>query len=559
MNKRIIAAAILALPLAMMAQTAIDAYQLSRYDLRGTARFMSMGGAFTALGGDLSTLGQNPAGIGVYRKSEVGITADIDIQGTKTITPTGSFNNDQTKAYCTNLGYVGSFYTGLDIMPYFQFGFNYGRAASFDRRYKGTNGAMNASLTSYLAGYTNTEKWSTYDLSVDCYNNGYAPWLSILGYNGFIINAIEGSTSYTPLWGDSTTGSSTFDVEEKGYVDEYNINFGGNFTDIVYWGIGLGITDIEYTQRAYYGENMRNTNTPNLEIRNQYVDETGEIVNCPPYLDSNGTYQSGNGSFGLSNYKHISGTGFNFKVGLIVRPIEQLRIGLAVHTPTYYNLDQNSFGDLDYDYSTMPATATPGMKYTGTPEYNVSYKIRTPWRLMLGVAGVIGSKGIVSLDYEYRPYQNMTVKSDAGFNYENPSFDPNADLKGDIKSYYDAAHIIRLGAEYRISPQFSVRAGFAYESTPTSATVREGRDMVYTSNPDDTGTNPAYTLDNQAVYYTAGLGWHHNGFYADAAYVHKYRSSTYHPFTPNTYTADPASSKVEMSSNNIVISVGYKF
>ena len=37
----------------------------------GTARFMSMGGAFTALGGDISTLSQNPAGIGVFRTSEM--------------------------------------------------------------------------------------------------------------------------------------------------------------------------------------------------------------------------------------------------------------------------------------------------------------------------------------------------------------------------------------------------------------------------------------------------------------------------------------------------------
>ena len=77
MNRRIIIAALAPLPLLMGAQTAYDAYQISRYDLRGTARFMSMGGAFGALGGDLSVLGQNPGGIGVYRKSDIGITLDI--------------------------------------------------------------------------------------------------------------------------------------------------------------------------------------------------------------------------------------------------------------------------------------------------------------------------------------------------------------------------------------------------------------------------------------------------------------------------------------------------
>ncbi len=66
------------------AQSAIDAYSLSQGDLRGTARFMSMAGAFGALGGDLSTLNQNPAGIGVYRSSEIGVTVDFDMQSMKT-------------------------------------------------------------------------------------------------------------------------------------------------------------------------------------------------------------------------------------------------------------------------------------------------------------------------------------------------------------------------------------------------------------------------------------------------------------------------------------------
>ena len=64
------------LPLTLSAQSPVDAYNLSQTELRGTARFMSMGGAFTALGGDLSTLNQNPAGIGIYRSSEVGLTLD---------------------------------------------------------------------------------------------------------------------------------------------------------------------------------------------------------------------------------------------------------------------------------------------------------------------------------------------------------------------------------------------------------------------------------------------------------------------------------------------------
>ena len=114
MNRRIIIAALAPLPLLMGAQTAYDAYQISRYDLRGTARFMSMGGAFGALGGDLSVLGQNPGGIGVYRKSDIGITLDIDSRSISS--PDDSRN--RTNVSVSNLGYVGSVYTGSEIMQF---------------------------------------------------------------------------------------------------------------------------------------------------------------------------------------------------------------------------------------------------------------------------------------------------------------------------------------------------------------------------------------------------------------------------------------------------------
>lgn len=82
MNKTLLIALSLSLSAGtMMAQSAVDAYSISRGgDLRGTARFMSMGGAFTALGGDISTLNQNPGGIGLYRSSDLSLTLDLEPQ-----------------------------------------------------------------------------------------------------------------------------------------------------------------------------------------------------------------------------------------------------------------------------------------------------------------------------------------------------------------------------------------------------------------------------------------------------------------------------------------------
>ncbi len=541
MNKRILFALSAALALPVMAQTAIDAYQLSRYDLRGTARFMSMGGAFGALGGDLSTLNQNPGGIGVYRKSEIGFTLDIDMQSTQTKSTIDKIKESQTKVGVNNFGYVGSAYTGSDIMPFFNWGFSYGRVNSFNRRYRGSVD-MNGSLSNYIAGFTTADGWDSGYLEsseANYWDRNHAPWLSLLAYNSFMINPVGGTTNqYNGLWKNGATyGVSDFDVEEKGFVDEYEINLGGNFNDIVYWGIGVGITDIDYQQAVYYEEYLNNACIP-------VIDQGGNVVAGQPQQTP------GDVGFGLDSYKHINGTGVNVKAGLIVKPINELRLGFAVHSPTYYNLNQSNDGIVDYGYGYNTDPLKPG--YTESPIESYSWKFRTPWRMMVSAAAVLGSSAIVSVDYEYRPYQNMVTKFADG--------DDCNDVNGDIKNYYKAANIICLGAEYRVTPNFSVRAGYAYESTPTGAEVRNDEMMVYTSSPYDTGTTPSYTLDNSTQYITCGLGYRYKNFYADAAYVHKSRTSEFHPYTgSNGYTANPYTAEVKDNNNSIVLSLGFKF
>ncbi len=539
MNKRVISAIAAVLPLAVMAQTAVDAFQMSRSDLRGTARFMSMGGAFGALGGDLSTLNQNPGGIGVYRKSDVGITLDIEFQKSTSTTSLMSYSQNQTKAAVNNVGYVGTSYTGSDIMPYFNWGFTYNRAASFNRHYRGAS-TMSASLSNYIAGYTSNENWTTGELSGtnDNYFYGGAPWMSILAYNSFMINPVNSSsTTYNGLWSNGvTTGENEFEVEEQGYVDEYEFNVGGNLQDVVYWGIGFGITDIEYKQNVYYQEFLNNATIPVENL-------AGDVVAGPA------TATSQDVGFGLDSRKRITGSGYNFKVGVIFRPINEFRLGFAVHTPTYYDLQQTNDGVVDYGYGYSDGQLKPGS--TGSPVESVDWKFRTPWRLMASAAFVIGSNAILSADYEYRPYQSMSLKDDHGneFTYATQN----------VKDYYKAANIVRIGAEYRLTSNFSLRAGYSYESTPTGSEVRDNGVAVVTSGPYDTGTTPSYTLDNSTQYITCGIGYRNNGFYVDAAYVNKNYKSEFHPFTPNNYTAVQPGAEIKTSNNNIVLTVGYRF
>lgn len=550
MNIRILSAIVATLPVLAYSQTAIDAFQLSHSDFRGTARYMSMGGAFGALGGDLSTLNNNPGGIGLYRKSELGVTLNIEASSIKSATSIMTQSTSQTKVSVPNFGYVGAAWLGNDVMPYFTWGVSYGRIVNMNRRYKG-QARMNGSLYNYVAQYS--DGYTSNQLSAEGTDNGgysspdYIPWLSILSYNGMAINPIGSTSQYQGPWqndhvnsnGDRTpsTGISEFDVDEHGYVDEYAIDFGGNIMNTVYWGMGFGITDIELTQNTHYTEDIKNA---------VIMDPTAEL----------GELEIGNANTTLSNYKHIDGTGFNFKLGVIVRPINALRIGFAFHTPTYYNINQSSGADLNYDYTFFNPDGY-NRNYSGTPNDYRSWKLRTPWRMQVSAAGIIGTSGIISMEYEYRPYQNMNLRSDYG--------DELTNYNQDIKTYYKAANILRFGAEYRILPQLSIRAGYVHESTPTGTAISNNEVTVYTSNPDDTGTNPAYALDNSTQYITCGLGYRYKNFSIDAAYVYKHRTSEYHSFTPNDafdtagLTATPYQAKLTENYNNIVLTATLRF
>ncbi len=526
MKKEIVAAILGSLPVMLMAQSqsAMDAYQLSQSDLRGTARFMSMAGAFGALGGDLSTLNQNPGGIGVYRSSELGFTFDISMQSSKTTSMGQSKSSDQTKVYCNNFGYVGTVNLNSEIMPTFSWGATYARTASFDRIYRGSIPSLSTSMSNYVASFTGG--WapdeldnSSYGLYENPYQGSNAPWLSILSYNAYLINPIGATSEYEGLFGRGTQGDAMFDVRERGYVDEYSINFGGNIMNTVYWGIGFGITDIEYRQEALYDEQLNG-------IPSQIPDE-------PAY----------DGYYELKNETFIRGNGFNFKAGLIFKPINEFRLGFAIHTPTYYDLQHETWGMINYDYSVGDFYGT---EYTdnGYISYYDS-QMKTPWRLIASAAGVIGGKGIISFDYEYVANSDMAVQDEYGDTY--------TDIEGDIKNYYQASNVIRIGGEYRITPQFSVRAGYSYKSSPAKSEAVDNEEYIYT-----VGTNPAYIFDDTTQYVTAGLGYRYKGFYVDMAYVYKNRESTWYAFTKFDNHETPKA-KISDKNNSLVFSLGYKF
>ncbi len=554
-------------------QGAVDAFQLSQPDMKGTARFMGMAGAFGALGGDLSTLSQNPAGIGVYRSNELGFSLNLDCQSSTSEAQGFKHDMSQTKFLLNNIGAVLTMRLPSETLPNLNFGFTYNKGASFNRIYGGNIPKLSNSLSTYIAGISNAENLTENDVvstdNYDPYNptdGGYpAPWISILGYDSYLITPTGSgeNTRWYGQWGEGTTGSGSFKVQEKGSVDEYNIAFGGNIKNVLYWGMDFDIVNLNYTMHSLWGENLDNAYVPGPN--NELVKETAD--------------------WGLGNYYNVHGSGFNYKLGLILKPIQELRIGFAFHTPTWYNLTENFVGSVDYQYGAEQSgsTSTNG----GYMAYN-DMSFRTPWKIIASVAGVIGNNFILSMDYEWIAYNKMKFSApgsyginndwdydwDYGWDWYSPgapsttkaptrSFGYDDDMygatNGDIENYYQSTNTIRLGAEYRVTPAFSLRAGYSYTTSPVKQSVRDDKEVIYTA-----GTRPNYRFDNHTYYITCGAGYRYQNFYVDMAYVYKNISSQYHAYTPDinldiNQAIPSPQAKVNLNNSQIVLSAGFRF
>lgn len=574
MKKIYFLAASLALPLMADAQSAIDGFRFSQPDMKGTARYMGMGGAFGALGGDLSSISTNPAGIGVYRRNELGITMDIDMQNS--VSEAQGFKNsqNQTKVLLNNIGGVATWNLGNSVMPNLNVGFTYNRSASFNSHYVGSIPVLSNSLTNYIAGVSNNEGVTVNDVSVRFDSDGYvtfdpynpndggfqAPWLSILGYNSYFItpSGDDDQPNWIGQWGATTSGSGAFDVRTTGGVNEYNIAIGGNIANKVFWGVDFGIVDMNYGMTAMWGENLQNA-----------------VVDNPNGMENSSS------QWRMTNYYNASGTGYNIKVGLIYRPIQELRLGLSFASPTWYSVNESYVAETNYRYSVnIPDMIDDYAVTNGGSWGNNSYNFRTPWKLTASAAGVIGRNLIISADFEWQRYDKMRFYNGGGYDYgygggggyDDWGWDPwyapaqkaspliNTDpwyaTNADIEDYYKSTTSVRVGAEYRVTPRFSVRAGYSHVSSPVSQKAKDGSMLIYTS-----GTMPNYRLDNSTDYITCGLGYNFNSFYLDGAFVHKRQSSEYHAYTPdpaNPQIPSPTS-KLGLNNNQIVLTAGVRF
>jgi len=515
MKKNILAIALILNCSFIFAQTEFDAMKFVQSDIIGTARYMSMAGAFGALGGDASAIKDNPAGLGIYRSSEMTGTMNIMSQSSKSTWYSGIGTDQLNKFGFNSFAYVIANQNNLGKNnstghSSSNWSFSYNRLKDFNRNSTLKGFSQNSSITDYMAYFTGniTNNELTALNGNDPYNNTSIPWISELAYQGYLINenTTNGQSSWSSLLGNNEQVVPKYLIQERGYLDEYSIGWASNFDNFLYLGATLNLKNLSYDLNSQYSENF------------------GE-----------------GGGMTLSNKLSTTGSGFNLNLGAIFQPIDMLRLGVSVHSPTLMNLTDNNSANLDY-YLTSTTNGN-----TETPTSYNTYSLMTPWKFNGSVAIIIGNKGLISAEYDY------SMDTNTMFLDQNGNSQSFSDENTGIKTMLQDVQTLKIGAEYKLNPTISLRAGFA----KTTAGTNPLADKLMRYNT--TRTDTEYFINNGANYITAGIGYHKNYWYLDIAYVNKTLSETFYPYNSNNlyYKVNPAS--VSTITNNLAVTLGVKF
>ncbi|MDD4972266.1 MAG: outer membrane protein transport protein [Paludibacter sp.] len=489
----------------VFAQAEFDLLKYSLTDINGSARYVAMSGAFGALGGDMSAVSMNPAGLAVYRSSEMVLTPLLGTTSTKSVFDRTSTDSKEN-ILISNFGYVGSFRT-YDESPIsnFNFGISYNRIKDFNRNVSIEGRGRSTSLLNRIC----TD-----------YNDYGASNLLDYAWNAYMVegNDVDG---YDPILGSGEKVDNSMYLMESGGVGEWAFSLAANAGHTFYFGMSLGIQDINY------------------RLKSSYVEESYGTLSTLPF------------SFELQNVLSTEGTGVNLKLGAIYRPVPQLRLGFAYHTSTYYAMTDVYNAKMYFQGIDNPDTGQPfpeGTYYQANEQDgSMDYQMKTPNRMIYSVAYQFGKKGFISLDWDVVDYKAMVLK--------NANGRPDAEINGYINEDFRAASNVRLGGEYRLTDNVSLRAGAAWYQSPVKSTLEENNTYVVTA-----GTTPQYGVEKDTYYLSGGVGYRSGAFFLDAALQHQMHLEHFYNFYDETLNAnDSKYAELNTNKTNLLVSFGLKF
>ncbi len=530
--KKIIAATLfLAIALSGNAQTMSDAINYSQNNYYGTARTLGLNNAVTAIGGDLGTVGINPAGSAVAGYAQFTITPGLTISSDgAAYSPVGEtsygFANrtSQTRFTMPNMGISMNFDTGRTTgLKRMTFAFVANRINDYNC--KAFASGQNAT-SSKLAEFAR----AAYDYGWDegllgeysSFNNSDIPWDVLAGYQAGMFGSYErgeyggyvgnsevispdGSYHYVPGAITQTSGTNKY-----GHKTDFVLNFAMNFSDKVFVGFNVGLPTVDYSYSEAFHERPQNPEQ------------------FPIAFASGDTYFT-EASY---SYRYLADlVGIYAKLGVIYLPTDNLRIGAAIQTPTAYTIKETwqygascGFDDRKFD----------GEQTSPTGEYEYGFK--SPYVVNAGIAYTFGSSGFISLDYEMDDFSVMKYRDiyDDGNPFSGNDFDAYYEVNGTMNKFCGVQHQLRIGGEYKPLPMLSLRAGLGIKTSPERHwTDVSGKDVT-ADTWDFSIANlrtPAYYKEN-TYSYSLGIGYSSPGsfFFDLAARLTSYPDFVFAPY-----------------------------
>lgn len=501
MKKLVYTIGILLFTYSAFAQDLTDALRYSSYKISGTARAAAMGNAFGALGGDFTSLSINPAGVAVYRSGEFTFTPSLGNTSVDGTYLGNTANDSKYNVSVGNIGYVATIPTGSNSesgMVSFSMGLGFNRLGSFSMNALAEGHNSNNTILDYFTDYMNSDH--------DYYFGNEAerldPYYELLAWDAYLVNHDNNTNEYyNDIRDYNYKQSQRKTTDRKGYINEYLISFGANFNHKFYLGGTVGIHDVYFKENANLYEWDKNNNNPFFDNLN------------------------------FGTYMKSAGSGFNLKLGAIFKPSENLRLGLAFHTPTFYKLSENYFNTMK-SYN-ADDNGVMGDHYAEPDKEGVyDYEMETPMKTILSGAYLIGKTALVSVDYEIVDYSTAKLKNGSdGYDF----YDQNQV----ISNAYKTVGNLHIGAEYRVNKNFSLRAG--YENYPSAF-----KSKYLDEN----------SLNSNASYSTVsgGFGFRQGNVFFDAAVKHVVTDEYL-----NLYPSAPEMAKYDTKQNNVIFTIGYKF
>ncbi|MBS4765272.1 outer membrane protein transport protein [Alistipes sp. kh20] len=527
-----------------------DMFELSQTQFNfGTARAMAMAGAFTSLGADLSSMSINPAGLGMYRHNDISVTPMMSFARSKTNAPEYG-NNSRDRFSMANIGVVINAYEGARSLVSLNIGFGYNRIADLNYDYAFQRQNQAATIGD---AYARQLYWG--GISKNSFYNGggsgnwnwnnIAPeyWNAALAYRGFLIDQVDPNKpdSWQPTW---VTPNADVDhytmLRSKGSIGEYVLSVGANINNKIYIGASLGIQSVY--QRKYIDY-----------VEEYFYSDPSQAI--PDFGNSGLDYQLLR--WKLNQSVIVDGTGVNFKAGVVYRPTANLRLGVAIHTPTYYSLDrkfQSAAAGLAYANNDTDPNVKPDdegyISTAGDPNMTSpllvddgpnSWSFVSPTRLMFGASYTFGERGVISVDYERDWYNGIRIK-------DNPSgLDSQSWYNDTFRDVFKGSNILRVGAEFKPLPVLALRAGFGY----SGSMLKDDKTVL---------ASPAI---KQTTYYGAGIGFVlARGVLLDVAYQYMSSKTTdYYLFYAEDKGGHTESAvySTDINRHNVALTLGFRF